>query len=69
MLIVMKFGGALLSKPEKIKRSIEIIKNYVNKGDKVIVVASAVSKVTDELIKASREASSSNWENLKKNHK
>ncbi len=66
MLIVMKFGGALLSKPEKIKRSVEIIKNYVNKGDKVIVVASAVSKVTDELIKASREASSSNWEDLKK---
>jgi len=66
MLIVMKFGGALISKPEKIKRIIEIIKSYINKGDKVIVVASAVSKVTDELIKASKEASLSNWENLKK---
>ncbi|MEM3606691.1 MAG: aspartate kinase [Candidatus Bathyarchaeia archaeon] len=66
MLIVMKFGGALVSKPEKIKRIIEIIKDYLNKGIKVIVVGSAVSKVTDELIKASKEASLSNWENLKK---
>ncbi|MEM3151056.1 MAG: aspartate kinase [Candidatus Bathyarchaeia archaeon] len=66
MLIVMKFGGALVSKPEKIKRIIEIIKDYLNKGIKIIVVGSAVSKVTDELIKASKEASLSNWENLKK---
>jgi len=66
MLIVMKFGGALVSKPENIKKSIEIIKNYVDKGEKIIVVVSAVSKVTDELIKASKEASSSNWDSLKK---
>jgi aspartate kinase len=46
---VFKFGGASVSTPERIRNVGEIIKNY--KGEKVLVVVSAMGKTTNALEK------------------
>jgi len=49
-LVVMKFGGTSVATAEKIKVVAEHIKSRKEKGDKVIVVVSAMGKETDRLI-------------------
>ena len=56
-IVVLKFGGTSVGTIDKIKKVAEIIKNYKKKNFKVIVVSSAMSGVTNELIKRSREIS------------
>ena len=56
-IVVLKFGGTSVGTIEKIKKIAEIIKSYKNKNYKVIVVSSAMSGVTNELIKKSKEIS------------
>ena len=56
-IVVLKFGGTSVGTIEKIKKVAEIIKIYKNKNYKVIVVSSAMSGVTNELIKKSKEIS------------
>ena len=56
-LVILKFGGTSLGNSKKIKHVIKIIKNYYQKKNKVIVVASAMSGMTNELIKKSKEIS------------
>ena len=56
-IVVLKFGGTSVGTIGKIKKVAEIIKNYRNKNYKVIVVSSAMSGVTNELVKKSREIS------------
>ena len=52
-IVVLKFGGTSVGTIRKIKKVAEIIANYKKKKYKVIVVSSAMSGVTNELIKKS----------------
>ena len=49
-IIVLKFGGTSVGSLEKIKKVSKIIISYVKKRYKVIVVSSAMSGVTNELL-------------------
>ena len=56
-IVVLKFGGTSVGTTDKIKKVAEIITGYKKKNFKVIVVSSAMSGVTNELIKKSTEIS------------
>ncbi len=56
-IVVLKFGGTSVGTIEKIKRVADIIAEYKRKKYKVIVVSSAMSGVTNELIKKSKDIS------------
>jgi aspartate kinase len=56
-IVVLKFGGTSVGTIKKIKKVAEIIENYKKKKYKVIVVSSAMSGVTNELIQKSRKIS------------
>ena len=56
-IVVLKFGGTSVGSTKKIKKIAEIIANYKKKNFKVIVISSAMSGVTNELIKKSFEIS------------
>ena len=56
-IVVLKFGGTSVGSIQKIKKVAEIIKGYKKKRYKIIVVSSAMSGVTNSLIKKSREIS------------
>jgi aspartate kinase len=49
-LLVVKFGGSSLSNPTKIKRASESIVREYSQGNRLVIVASAVGKTTDELL-------------------
>ncbi len=56
-IVVLKFGGTSVGTIKKIKKVVDIIKNYKKKNYKVIVVSSAMSGVTNELINKSKKIS------------
>ena len=56
-IVVLKFGGTSVGTVKKIKRVADIISDYKKKNYKVIVVSSAMSGVTNELVKKSQEIS------------
>ncbi len=56
-IVVLKFGGTSVGTTKKIKKVAEIIKNYKKKNYKVIVVSSAMSGVTNQLINKSKDIS------------
>ena len=56
-IVVLKFGGTSVGTIKKIKRVAEIIVGYKKKNYKVIVVSSAMSGATNELINKSFEIS------------
>jgi aspartate kinase len=56
-IVVLKFGGTSVGTIKKIKKVADIIEIYKRKNYKVIVVSSAMSGVTNELVKKSREIS------------
>ena len=56
-IVVLKFGGTSVGTIEKIKNVASIIGNYLKKKYKVIVVSSAMSGVTNELINKSKKIS------------
>ncbi len=56
-IVVLKFGGTSVGTLKKIKKVAEIITDYKKKNYKVIVVSSAMSGVTNDLIKKSSEIS------------
>ena len=56
-ILVLKFGGTSIGSIKKIKKVAEIIAEYKKKNYKVIVISSAMSGVTNELIKKSFEIS------------
>ena len=56
-IVVLKFGGTSVGTIKNIKKVADIIANYKKKGYKTIVVSSAMSGVTNELIKKSSEIS------------
>ncbi len=53
-IVVLKFGGTSVGTTEKIKKVCRIIGEFRKKKYKVIVVSSAMSGVTNELVKKSR---------------
>ena len=56
-IVVLKFGGTSVGTIKKIKKVAEIIAEFKKKKYKVIVISSAMSGVTNELIKKSKEIS------------
>jgi aspartate kinase len=54
-LIVQKYGGTSVGNPERIKNVAARVAKYRAQGDQVVVVVSAMSGVTDNLIKLAKE--------------
>jgi aspartate kinase len=54
-LIVQKYGGTSVGNTERIKHVAARVAKYRAKGDQVVVVVSAMSGVTDNLIKLAKE--------------
>jgi aspartate kinase len=54
-LIVQKYGGTSVGNPERIKNVAKRVAAYRAKGDQIVVVVSAMSGVTDGLIKLAKE--------------
>ena len=52
--VVLKFGGTSVGNIDRISRAAEIIINYIKKKYKVIVLSSAMSGVTNELVNKSK---------------
>src|SRR6266403_1047220 len=55
MLIVQKYGGTSVGNTDRIKNVAARIATYHKKGDKIVVVVSAMSGVTDNLIRLAKE--------------
>ena len=49
--IVIKFGGTSVGSIERISTAAKIVKKKLNKGNKIIVVVSAIAGKTNDLIK------------------
>ena len=56
-IVVLKFGGTSVGTIDRIKKVAEIISSYVKQKYRVIVVSSAMSGVTNDLVKKSKEIS------------
>ena len=54
-LIVQKYGGISVGNPERIKNVARRMAEHRNRGDQVVVVVSAMSGVTDNLIRLAKE--------------
>src|SRR6202034_2226816 len=54
-LIVQKFGGTSVGNPDRIKNVAARVASYRAQGDQVVVVVSAMSGVTDHLIKLAKD--------------
>src|SRR6516165_1449035 len=54
-LIVQKYGGTSVGNTERIKKVAARVAKYHAQGDQVVVVVSAMSGVTDGLIKLAKE--------------
>jgi len=54
-LIVQKYGGTSVGNPERIKKVAGRVARYHAQGDQIVVVVSAMSGVTDNLIKLAAE--------------
>ncbi|NWG18044.1 MAG: aspartate kinase [Chloroflexi bacterium] len=59
-LITMKFGGTSVGSPEAITNVVSIVKGEVDAGNRVIVVVSAMSGVTDALLASVKMAIADN---------
>ena len=57
-IVVLKFGGTSVGNIERIKKVAQIIATYKKKNYRVIVISSAMSGTTNDLIKKSQELSS-----------
>ncbi len=57
-IIVLKFGGSSVGTVDRIKKIANIIAGYKKKGYKPIVISSAMSGMTNDLIKKSKAVSS-----------
>lgn len=62
MLIVMKFGGTSVGSAERIAQAAQLAVDTAEQGHQVVVVTSAMSKVTDALISAARQSSTGLWD-------
>src|SRR5438477_4420523 len=55
MLIIQKYGGSSVGNTERIKNVAARVAKYRAQGDQIVVVVSAMSGVTDNLIKLAKE--------------
>src|SRR3954469_17200949 len=62
MLIVMKFGGTSVGSAERISQAARLAVDAAGSGHQVVVVTSAMSKVTDVLVEAAQTASRGQWD-------
>jgi bifunctional aspartokinase / homoserine dehydrogenase 1 len=62
MLIVMKFGGTSVGSAERIVEAARLAVDTAGKGHQVVIVTSAMSKVTDSLVDAAQTASRGQWD-------
>ena len=53
-IVVLKFGGTSVGNIDRIKKVSDIIINYIKKKYKVIVVSSAMSGATNDLVNKSK---------------
>jgi len=56
MKLVMKFGGTSVGESSRIKHVVSIVRDHALKGNRIVVVISAMSGVTDELIEIAKKA-------------
>ena len=56
-IVVLKFGGTSIGTVDRVKKVAEIIVSFIKKKYKVIVVSSAMSGVTNDLVKKSKQIS------------
>ena len=56
MRLTMKFGGTSVGSAQRIREVAGLVHEAVDQGHQVVVVVSAMSGVTDALIKAARTA-------------
>ncbi|MBE7500959.1 MAG: aspartate kinase [Verrucomicrobiales bacterium] len=54
-LIVQKYGGTSVANPDRIKNVAARVAGYRERGDRLVVVVSAMSGVTDSLLKLAKE--------------
>jgi len=54
--LTMKFGGTSVGSPEAIQQVVAIVQDYLSRGDDVVVVVSAMSGVTDLLLRSAKAA-------------
>jgi aspartate kinase len=54
-LIVQKYGGTSVGNPDRIKNVAARVAKYHAQGDKIVVIVSAMSGVTDNLIRLAKE--------------
>src|SRR5213080_133312 len=54
-LLVQKYGGTSVGNPERIKNVARRVAKYRAQGDRIVVVVSAMSGVTDNLIKLAKD--------------
>jgi len=64
--LVMKFGGTSVGTPDAMRQVVSIVKTEKTKWNNVVVVTSALSGVTDTLLKMASIESTSNVKNLDK---
>jgi aspartate kinase len=62
MLIVMKFGGTSVGSAERIAQAAELVRQSAKAGHQVVVVTSAMSGITNQLIAAAQSAAQGNWQ-------
>jgi aspartate kinase len=60
-MLVVKFGGTSVGDAARILRAAELSVEAAQGGQQVVVVTSAMSGVTNDLIQAAREASQGHW--------
>ncbi|MBC7130813.1 aspartate kinase, partial [Candidatus Bathyarchaeota archaeon] len=60
MKIVMKFGGTSVASGKNIHRIAKLIASYVNQGNQVVAVVSALDGITEKLIEAAEQAERQN---------
>lgn len=62
-IIIVKFGGSCLSTPENVLSAAKKVASETKKGKKVIVVVSALSGVTDQLLSLAKNSTKANISN------
>src|SRR5437867_111715 len=62
MLLVMKFGGTSVGTGERIAQAAELALESAAQGHQVVVVTSAMSGLTNQLILAAQNAAKGNWQ-------
>ncbi len=69
MLVVMKFGGTSVGSAAAIRQVVDVVGRSHRQGDRVVVVVSAMSGVTDMLLKGARQAEQGDIDTAHRAHK